>query len=56
METEANLQQINYLSLHCLGRRDAKESTCLLRHITTEKSGFRDQARGRLGRNSRPGG
>ena len=26
--------------LHCLRRRDTKESTCLLRHITTEKSGL----------------
>ena len=25
---------------HCLHRRDTKESTCLLRHITTEKSGL----------------
>ena len=25
---------------HCLRRRDAKELICLLRHITTEKSGL----------------
>ena len=36
----AKIEKLNHSMKHCLRRHDTKESTCLLRHITAEKSGL----------------